>query len=107
MQSELNDIEGVKSIADDIFIFGKDQASHDKAPEEVLQRLRERGLTLNKDKCAFNKSNLDLFGFVFLKQRMSVDPKKDGSYLLNYPTSEHFRIEKSNGTPELLFQDDS
>ena len=44
LQSELNGIEGVKSIADDISIFGKDQASHDKGLEEVLQRLRERGL---------------------------------------------------------------
>ena len=36
---------------------------------------------------------------------MSVDPKE--SYLLNYPTPEHFRIAKSNGSPELLFKDDS
>ena len=42
----------------------------------MLQRLRERGLTLNKDKCAFNKSNLDVFGFVFSRQGTSVDPKK-------------------------------
>ena len=34
---------------------------HDKALEEVLQKLRERGLTLNKDKLSFNKSNLDFF----------------------------------------------
>ena len=74
MQSEVNGIDGAKSIADDIFC--KDQASHDRALNEVLQRLRERGLTLNKDKCAFIKSNLDFFGFVFSKQGMSVDRKK-------------------------------
>ena len=39
LQSELNGIEGVKSVADDIFNFDKDQASHDKAQEQVLQRL--------------------------------------------------------------------
>ena len=30
LQSELNDIVGVKSVADDVFIFVKNQASHDK-----------------------------------------------------------------------------
>ena len=69
LQSKLNSTDRVKSIADDIFIFGKDQASHDKALEEVLQRLRDRGFTLNKDKCAFNKSNLDFFGLCVFETR--------------------------------------
>ena len=76
MQSELNSIDGVKSIADDIFISGKDQASHDKALEKVLQRLRERGLTLNKDKCAFNKSNLDFWALCFRNRECQLTQRR-------------------------------
>lgn len=42
----------------------------------VFQRLKEKSLTLNKDKCEFNKSRLEFFGFIFQAGGISVDPKK-------------------------------
>uniref|UniRef100_H3BDC9 Integrase catalytic domain-containing protein n=1 Tax=Latimeria chalumnae TaxID=7897 RepID=H3BDC9_LATCH len=42
----------------------------------VLQRLTEKELTLKKQKCILNKSNLEFFRYVFTKNGMTVDSKK-------------------------------
>lgn len=77
----LDRITGVRNISDDIIIFGKDtqktaEEAHNTALRQVLQRLRERGLTLNADKCKFNQSTLLFFGHVFGKGGMSPVPSK-------------------------------
>ena len=38
--------------------------------------LKESGLTLNRNKCAYNKGTLEFFGYVFSKGGLSADPKK-------------------------------
>ena len=76
IQQALQGISGVKNISDDVIIFGRTQEEHDQALAAVFQRLREKGLTLNGDKCVFNKHNLAFFGYVFSEKGMSADPKK-------------------------------
>ena len=71
----LEGINGVLNISDDI-IFGKTTAEHDKALKEIFQRLSDKGLTLNPDKCVFDKENLDFFGYTFGPAGMKPDPKK-------------------------------
>ena len=41
-----------------------------------MERLKEKGLTLNRNKCAFNKTTLELFGQIFSSNGTSPDPKK-------------------------------
>ena len=41
LQRNLSDIKGVKNIADDITMFGKDRKEHDKALENCLKRLSD------------------------------------------------------------------
>ena len=72
----LQGISGVKNLSDDIIIHGKTQAEHDDTLRVVFQRLKERGLTLNRKKCEFDKSSLEFFGFIFSADRISADPKK-------------------------------
>jgi hypothetical protein len=72
----IRDIPGAKNIADDIIIFGISQKQHDIALETTLQRLEEKGLTLNREKCEFNKDEVEFFGLVFNASRVSPDPKK-------------------------------
>ncbi|KAJ8346561.1 hypothetical protein SKAU_G00279620 [Synaphobranchus kaupii] len=67
----LQGISGVKNLSDDIIVHGKTQADQNNSLRAVFQRLKERGLTLNRKKCVFNKSKLEFFGFIF-----SADPKK-------------------------------
>ena len=63
----LSDIDGVTNIADDILIYGTDTVTHDRVLKETLKRLFENGITLNLDKCIFDKESLEYYGYIFLK----------------------------------------
>jgi hypothetical protein len=51
IQHALESINRVLNISDDIIIFGKTTAEHDKALKEIFRRLSEKRLTLNPDNC--------------------------------------------------------
>ena len=53
---------GVANIADDLIIYGTDLIEHDLNLRKVLERLREKGLTLNGDKCQFRMQSFTFFG---------------------------------------------
>ncbi|KAK3084740.1 hypothetical protein FSP39_018188 [Pinctada imbricata] len=76
IRSVIRDVQGAKNLSDDIIIYGKTQKDHDRSLEAVFQALQESGLTLNKEKCEFNKSEIEFFGVVFSKDGISPDPKK-------------------------------
>ena len=76
IQETLQGIAGTRNISDDIIIFGKDQESHDRSLEETFKRLKECGLTLNKEKCLFSVSELVFFGFKVSAAGLSPDDKK-------------------------------
>ena len=42
----------------------------------MLDRIREKGLTLNKRKCEYNKDSIEFYGFIFGKDGISADEKK-------------------------------
>ena len=65
IQQCLEEMPGALNISDDILIFGKDQESHDAALQNVLKMFRQKNLRANLSKCAFNKKNLDFFGYHF------------------------------------------
>lgn len=72
----LADIDGVINIADDLLIYAKDNAEHDRILLQVLERFREKELTLNLRKCQFLQSSLEFYGHVFSKDGMKPNPKK-------------------------------
>ncbi|PFX11079.1 Retrovirus-related Pol polyprotein from transposon 17.6, partial [Stylophora pistillata] len=76
IRETLEGIGGAINISDDILVFGKTLEEHDKNLKAVFQRLREKGLTLNKSKCEFRKYKLKFFGYVFSKDGISPDPNK-------------------------------
>lgn len=76
IQELLSDISGSKNVSDDIFCFGKGQADHDSALHATLSRLHESGLTVNEEKCEFNKSEIEFFGYIFSADGLRPDPKK-------------------------------
>ena len=85
LQTSLQGLQGVRNIADDIIIFGKDMKEHNQALEACLKRMSENNLMLNLDKCKFLKKSLDFFGFQFLKDGKRPDPKKIDAFA-NTPT---------------------
>lgn len=60
IQQTLDECDGVQSIFDDLVVHGKTTEEHDKRLENVLQRLCERGLTLNANKCQFNMTHIGI-----------------------------------------------
>ena len=53
IQQVLQGCEGVQNIADDIIVHGPTIELHDQRLTKVLERLQEKGLTLNPEKCEF------------------------------------------------------
>ena len=51
-------VQNVANISDDIVVHGKDDEQHDKALREVLDRIRQSGMTLNKEKCKFGMDKI-------------------------------------------------
>ena len=76
IQRALDGLDGVLNISDDILVFGTNQEEHDQRLRAVFERLREKNLTLNREKCKFNKDSVEFFGHVFSKEGISPDPKK-------------------------------
>ena len=78
----LSDIDGVKNMSDDIIVYGKTKAEHDRNLRNVFIRLRESNITLNRKKCEFNCTELKFYGFIFSNKGMTADPAKVG--MTNY-----------------------
>ena len=72
----VHDIEGCEAIVDDILIWGKDIEEHDKRLKQVLDRIREHNMKLNRDKCEFRKSSISYVGHVLTGQGCKPDPEK-------------------------------
>jgi len=56
------DCEGAENISDDIIVHGKGTEEHDANLEKTMQKIREKGLTLNPEKCQFRMSELEFVG---------------------------------------------
>ena len=90
LQTALQGLKGVKNIAGDIIIFGSTRAEHDSNLDKCLQRLKAKGLRLNKSKCSFLNNTLSFFGQIFSKEGTRPDPNR-ATDLLNapQPTNSH------------------
>ena len=52
------------NISDDILLYGESEEKHNNNLKAVLERLREKGLTLNRVKCELNKGTVEYFSHV-------------------------------------------
>ena len=71
IREALSGLKDTLNIGDDILIYGTDDDDHDANLEAALERLRERGLTLNKGKCVVRKKSLIFQGYVFSEHGIS------------------------------------
>ena len=76
IQHIIQDIPGCKNIADDIIIFAQNQEEHNKILRMLLERMREKNLTLHRDKCEFNKSELRYMGHILSDEGLKIDANK-------------------------------
>ena len=76
LRETLSDIQGALNLSDDNSVHGKTQEVHDRVLRETFQRLREKGLTANRDKCKLSQHSIEFFGYVFSSKGISASPKK-------------------------------
>ena len=67
----LLDLPGQINMTDDVLIYGKTRAEHQRNLLAVLKRLEENGLTLNLDKCEFYRKELTFYGLRFCAEGVS------------------------------------
>lgn len=75
---------------DDIIIATPDFDSHLSVSEKVFKKLLSAGLTVNKEKCSFMRSELKYLGFVVDRNGLHTDPDKVAS-MLNYPVPKNVK----------------
>lgn len=76
IQQVLQDCSGTANISDDIIVYGRDIEEHNKRLEKVLMRLRDRGLTLNEEKCVFHMLKLTFMGLVLTQKGIGPAEQK-------------------------------
>ena len=65
-QKRISDIlaglEGVVNMIDDTLVYGRTQEEHDKRLAATLEKIRQAGVTLNKEKCEFSRTQVKFLG---------------------------------------------
>ena len=60
--SILEGLEEATGLIDDTLVFGRDQTEHDICLKNILKKLEEAGVTLNRTKCVFSKHSVKFLG---------------------------------------------
>jgi hypothetical protein len=76
IEQVLRDIPGVKVLLDDIIVTGKTKTEHLCRLEQVLQRLQEKNLRINKQKCMFFQDRVEYCGHAIDKHGLHKMPEK-------------------------------
>jgi len=71
-----SDIPGIVCIADDVIIYGRDLAEHDKRLHKFLHRCSEVGIKLNKEKYEVVKKSVTFMGHTISSAGLESDPQK-------------------------------
>ena len=76
IQLALGGLKGVMNISDDILVWGVTETDHEANLRACLERLRQKNLTLKREKCEFFMRKISFFGHVFSADGYSPDPAK-------------------------------
>ncbi|KAK6762298.1 hypothetical protein RB195_023131 [Necator americanus] len=77
MDTLITGIDGTAAYLDDMLVSGRTIGEHSARLEAVLRRIRDYGLRVRLDKCAFLQTEITYLGFVINAQGRS---RKDQSY---------------------------
>jgi hypothetical protein len=76
IQQVLQGCDGAYSISDDLVVHGQSMEEHDARLNKVMERLREKGLTLNPDKCQFRIPKIEFMGHVLSEKGIAPTEAK-------------------------------
>lgn len=72
----ISPLKNVVGYFDDILVASESPAEHQKDVRECLQRLRNVGLKINKEKCKFFRSKVQYLGYVISKNTIAPEESK-------------------------------
>ena len=70
------DNEGVVIYLDDILIYAKNMAEHQRLVKEVLKRLDKAGLSINAKKSQWHSSKVEFLGYIISEDGITMSTKK-------------------------------
>ena len=76
LRNILADIPSAMNIAHNIIIFAPNDSIYNQILVKLLQKCKEKGITLNLAKYLFCKTWLEFFGFIFSQEGMKPNPGK-------------------------------
>jgi transposase InsO family protein len=75
--SILSDIkEGVVIHIDDILVHAATREDHDEKLKEVLKRIHDAGMSLNRGKCEIGVKEVKYLGYVVSEKGLTIDPSR-------------------------------
>ena len=81
----LGELPGVVCQMNDGLVFGSNKSEHDKWLCATLEKLRRAVVTLNAEKCEFNRQTVKFLGHIMNKERItSLDAPKNRKELLKF-----------------------
>ena len=69
-------LKGVRSMADNFIVHGKDRKEHDERLTALVKRLKEKGLTCSPENCKLGVEELEFFGIKLSKDGVAVTDDK-------------------------------
>ena len=88
MDMILEQCPGTLGIADDVAVFGKDEAEHDRNLHNLMEVARKYGLIFNIDKCEIKIPCIKFFGCYYDASGVHPDPDKvDALHAIPPPTN--------------------
>ena len=76
LHQELHGLPGVKCIADDVLIHGKNEADHDSNLERFMRRCQQKGIKLNSHKLEMKAKEVPFHGHLLTTEGLKADPEK-------------------------------
>ena len=76
LQELFKDLPGVECLVDDILVHGETVVEHDQNLIRMLERCRQIGLKLNKEKVELRVPEVKYVGHIIGKDGLKVDPEK-------------------------------
>ncbi|XP_048583419.1 uncharacterized protein K02A2.6-like [Nematostella vectensis] len=81
LDSALEGLNGVTSIADDIIVYGSTEEEHDRNLTDLMERAQEKGIVFNAEKLQFKCNEVSFFGHTWSPEGVPPDKKKVSAIL--------------------------
>ncbi|XP_058810963.1 uncharacterized protein K02A2.6-like [Topomyia yanbarensis] len=97
----IGDLPGPESLLDDVIVFGKTRAEHDRNLNNTLQRIQEFGFRLKLEKCKFCVARVKYLDHIIDRDVLRTDPEKIAA-ITQMPAPKNVRVVFFLGCRKLL-----